>query len=221
MGKKEIIKKIEIEAKKFFVGASGCHDWTHVERVRVLAMRIGKKEKADLFVLETAALLHDIGRKEELKAQGSFCHAERGAEIAKVILKKYEFNQEQIDNIFHCIQSHRYRNSYVPTTLEAKVLFDADKLDSTGAVGIGRLFLFAGSSHGSGRLHSGNEKKLAKTKKDYSFTVEDTAAMEYYTKIKNIEKRVLTKSGKKVAHERQKFAADFFRRLEKEVEGII
>ncbi|PIZ68623.1 MAG: phosphohydrolase, partial [Candidatus Portnoybacteria bacterium CG_4_10_14_0_2_um_filter_44_20] len=55
-----MIKQIESEAKKYFEKASGCHDWTHVERVRNLALKIGRKEKADLGILEIAALLHDI-----------------------------------------------------------------------------------------------------------------------------------------------------------------
>jgi len=161
MNKKELIKKIEAEAKKYFVGASGCHDWTHVERVRALALRIGKKEKADLFVVEAAALLHDIGRKAEMKSKGLFCHAEKGAETAKVILKKFGINKDELENIVHCIISHRYRKARIPETLEAKVLFDADKLDSLGAVGVGRLFIFAGNA-GSNNLYTGNEKKVGK-----------------------------------------------------------
>ncbi len=72
-----IIKKVEKEAREFFVGASGCHDWTHVDRVCNLALNIGRKEKADLSVLTLACLLHDIGRKEEMASRGKFCHAEK------------------------------------------------------------------------------------------------------------------------------------------------
>lgn len=161
MGKlnnKEIIGRIREDAKGFFVGASGCHDWTHVDRVKNLAMHIGKKEKANLFVLEIAAYLHDIGRREEMKEKGLFCHAEHGAKLSQRILKKYNPEKEIVDNIIHCIESHRYRNSNIPETIEAKVLFDADKLDSIGAIGIARDFLFAGSA-GSKTLYTGNEKK--------------------------------------------------------------
>ncbi len=219
MNKKEIIKKIEIEAKKYFVGSSGCHDWTHVERVRDLAMRIGKQEKANLFVVESAALLHDIGRKDELKAKGAYCHAEKGAEIAEKILAKLKIEPGLSKNIIHCIKSHRYKNHNIPETLEAKVLFDADKIDSLGAIGVGRIFLFAGSSHGSGKLHSGKEKKLAKSGKDYSYTEEDTAAFEYYTKLINVKRKILTRTGKELARERDRFMSAFFNRLEKEVMG--
>ncbi|HBA36660.1 TPA: phosphohydrolase [Candidatus Falkowbacteria bacterium] len=214
----EIIKKIEKEAKKFFVGANGCHDWTHVERVCSLAMNIGRKEKADLSVLMAACLLHDIGRKEEMASRGKFCHAEKGAEMANKILQRYKLDQNTMDNILHCIISHRYRNNNIPKTIEAKVLFDADKLDSIGAVGIGRDFLFAGYLRHA--LYTGNEKRLVKLKKDKAYTVDDTAIMEYEFKLKNIKNKTLTKTGKKIAKARHDFMVTYFKRFWQEVRGI-
>ena len=216
---KQTIKQIELEAKKFFVGASGCHDWSHIERVCNLAIAIGKKEKANLDILIVACLLHDIGRKEEMKSRGKFCHAEKGAEIANKILHKYKIDQKDIDNICHCIISHRYRNQNIPKTIEAKVLFDADKIDSIGAVGIGRDFLFAGYLGHS--MYTGNEKKLIKLKKDQSYTIDDTAIMEYEYKLKNIKNKILTKIGKKFAKNRHDFMVDYFKRFWREVNGII
>lgn len=216
---KQTIKQIEIEAKKFFVGASGCHDWSHVERVCSLALEIGKKEGADLDILIIACLLHDIGRKEEMKSRGKFCHAEKGAELANKILHKYKIDPKSIDNICHCIVSHRYRNQNVPKTIEAKVLFDADKIDSIGAVGIGRIFLFTGYLRHA--LYTGNEKKLIKLKKDQSYTIDDTAIMEYEFKLKNIKNKILTKTGKKIAKNRHDFMVAYFKRFWQEVKGII
>lgn len=215
---KEIIKQIEIEAKKFFVGASGCHDWTHVERVYNLAMNIGKQEKADLSVLAIACLLHDIGRKEEMKSRGKFCHAEKGAELADKILHRYKIDQNSLDNILHCIISHRYRNNNIPKTIEAKVLFDADKLDSIGAIGVGRDFLFAG--YLGHALYTGNEKKLAKSKEDFSYTIDDTAILEYEFKLKNVKNKILTKTGKMVAKNRHDFMVAYFKRFWQEVKGF-
>ncbi|MFA5318217.1 MAG: HD domain-containing protein [Patescibacteria group bacterium] len=215
---KDIIRQIEKEARKYFIGASGCHDWTHIERTRNLALRIGKKEKADLQILEIAALLHDVGRKEEMKAKGKFCHAQRSAEIAEKFLRKLKINENDIKNILHCIICHRYRNEHIPQTLEAKVLFDADKLDSIGAVGIGRDFLFAGSA-GSNTMYTGNEKKIIKDSKakDCSFTKEDSAIMEYEYKLKDIKNKLLTKEGKKIGEERHRFMTEFFKRFWEEV----
>jgi len=172
---KKILTKIESEAKKYFIGASGCHDWSHIDRVRNLALHIGKKEKADLKVLEAACLLHDIGRKEEMDSNGKFCHAEKGAELAEKFLNKLKIDKNIVDNIKHCVISHRSRNDFIPQTTEAKVLFDADKLDSIGAVGVGRDFLFAGYIKKT--MYTGREKELVKQGKDMSYSDDDSAIM--------------------------------------------
>ncbi len=214
----ETIQKIKSEAQKYFVDASGCHDWTHVERVRNLSLHIGKEEGADLFVLELAAYLHDIGRKEEMKAKGAFCHAEFGAEESERVLLKYKLDKDQLKNISHCIITHRYRNSLKPETLEAKCLFDADKLDSIGAVGVARDFLFAGHS-GSGTMYTGNEKEIAKSEKDHFFTKEDSAILEWEIKLKHIKDKMLTETGKKIAKSRHNYMENFFKEFWLEVEG--
>jgi len=213
-----IIKKIEIKAKKYFKGTSGCHDWSHVERVKNLAIKIGKKEKANLFIIEVASILHDIGRKEEFESRGKVCHAERGVELAKEILANFKLKKDDINNILHCILSHRYRNSHIPSTLEAKILSDADKLDAIGAIGIGRAFLFAGGP-GSKTLYTGREKKIAKKGFDRSYTKDDSATLEYEIKLKYIKDKILTKTGKKIAQQRHKFMENFFREFWGEVEG--
>jgi len=215
---KEVIQNIKSEAKKYFKGASGCHDWSHVERVKNLALKIGKKERADLIVLEIAALLHDIGRKKEMKEKGNFCHAQQGGKLARKILKKYVLKKEFVENVIYSIESHRFRNNLIPETLEAKILYDADKLDSIGAIGIGRAFLFAGNA-GSNCLYTGNEKNLAKIKKDHSFTNEDSALLEYEVKLKQIKNKILTNEGKKIAKSRHKYMVDFFNRFGKEING--
>lgn len=215
---RKIISQIEKEAKNYFDGASGCHDWSHIERVKTLALYIGKKEKADLQIIEMAALLHDIGRKEEMKSKGLFCHAEKGAILAQKILKKYEISDEEIENIVHCVKAHRFRNNHKPDTLEAKVLYDADKLDSIGAIGVARDFLFAGNA-GSNTLYTGNEKRLAKSDKDYSYGKEDSAFLEYEIKLRHIKDKMLTGEGKRIARDRHKFMKNYFKRFWQEVKG--
>ncbi len=218
---KNLIKKIEKEAKKYFQKASGCHDWTHVERVRALALKIGRKEKADLGILELAALLHDIGRKEEMRSRGALCHAEKGSELAENILIKYGLERNVVENIKHCIIAHRHLNSYEPDTIEAKILYDADKLDSIGAVGVARDFVFAGYIGAllkyTKPLYTGNEKKFAGSKKDYTYTKEDSAILEYEIKLKHVKDKLLTKEGKRIGKERHKYMEQFFKRFWQEV----
>jgi uncharacterized protein len=210
-------------ARTYFEGASVCHDWSHVERVKNLALYIGEKEGADLQIVEVSALLHDIGRKQEFACKGKntdgqkFCHAIEGAKEAEKILQEFGFEKDDIDNIVHCIETHRFRNEHIPETLEAKVLFDSDKLDSIGAVGVARTFIFAG--HFNTAMYTGKEKEQVVDNKNYDFTKDDTAVLEYEKKLKHVKDKMQTKTGKKIALERDKFMKDFFKRFWSEVNG--
>ncbi len=208
-----IVEKIREEAKKYFLDAKPTHDWSHVERVYNLCMHIGKKENADLEILGIAALLHDIGREQEDKTKGKLDHAIIGAEMAREILKKHNFKEDKINKIVHCIETHRFRNNKVPETKEAKVLFDADKLDAIGAIGIGRAFLFSGEV--GARLHI-SDIDINNTKE---YTKEDTAYREFLVKLSKIKDRMLTDEGKRIAEERHRFMVKFFNRLNEEVKG--
>jgi uncharacterized protein len=217
---RNILKEIESAAKHYFYNAFGCHDWTHVERVHNLAMKIGRKEGADLSILSAATYLHDIGRRDEMKSKGAYCHAQAGAKMAEKILRDLNVDEAIIQNIIHSIETHRYRNDLNPNTLEAKVLFDADKLDSIGAIGLARAFLFAGHS-GSCNIYTGREKSAAIKGVDLSYSGDDSALLEYEFKLKKIKDKMMTKTGKKMAYERHEFMHSFVNRMHKEIEGII
>lgn len=209
----KLMENIIKEAKTFFSNTRGSHDWEHTERVYNLCIQIGKKENADFEILKPAAILHDIGREYEDKSNGEICHAEKGAVLARELLKKYNLEKEKIDKIIHCIESHRFRGNKVPVSKEAKILFDSDKLDSIGAVGIGRAFLFAGEV--GAKLHN-RDVDIERTK---PYTKEDTAYREFILKLKKIKDRMLTTEGKKIAEERHDFMVNFFDRLNKEFDG--
>jgi uncharacterized protein len=209
----DLIEQVRKEAKSFFSNAKGSHDWEHTERVYNLCMSIGEKENAGMEILKLATILHDIGREEQDKSNGEICHAERGAILAKEILRKYNIGQEKINKITHCIESHRFRGNKIPQTIEAKVLFDADKLDAIGATGVGRAFLFAGEI--GARLHN----KEIEVEKTTAYSKEDTAYREFIVKLSKIKDRMLTQEGKRIAEERHIFMVNFFNRLNKEVEG--
>ncbi|HHX58842.1 MAG TPA: hypothetical protein GX706_03690 [Candidatus Moranbacteria bacterium] len=140
--------------------------------------------------------------------------------MAENILRKYKLPEGIIEEVKHAVISHRFRNDLQPKTIEAKVLFDADKIDSIGAVGIGRAFLFAGNA-GSGNMYTGREKELAKLNnpKKFVFTKEDSAVLEYEVKLKYVKDKVLTLAGKKIAFKRDKFMREFFKQFWLEVEG--
>ena len=207
--------KIKKEVQAKLSGINSCHDLEHINRVYNLAMHIGKLEKANMEVLGLAVILHDIARKEEFKSKGKIDHAERGAILSKQILEKYNLPKEKIEKIVHCVATHRYRDNKTPQTKEAKILYDADKLDSMGAIGLGRAFSFAG--HIGAKIH--NKDIDLSTAKPYS--VDDTAWREYEIKLKFLKDKMLTKEGKKIAKERHNFMKSFFDRLNNEVDGKI
>lgn len=208
-----IVDFIKEKAEKLFDGAKGSHDWEHTLRVCGLCERIGQAEKADMDVLRVAAYLHDIGRAGQDSTLGAVCHAEKGAEMAWPIVEKLPLSEEQKTNVIHCIRAHRFRGKCRPETVEAKVLFDADKLDAIGAVGVARAFLFAGEV--GARLH--NPELIIEETMPY--TREDTGFREYKVKLCKIRDRILTKKGRKLADERHAFMEEFFKRFIEEYEG--
>ena len=210
-----VLEAVLKESQAFFRAARGSHGWDHTERVYELCLRIGRKEGADLDILRLAALLHDIGREEEDRSNGRICHAAKGAVLASNILIKKGVDVAQTARVVRCIETHRYRGRLVPDSLEAKILFDADKLDSIGAVGIGRAFLFAGEV--GARLH--DPKIIVRRTRPY--TREDSAYREFLVKLSRIKDRMFTVEGKKIARERHEFMIDFFNRLNKETAGVL
>jgi len=211
----DVLVQIKIEAKRYFENAKGSHDWEHTERVYNLCMHIGKEEKADIGILKLAAILHDIGREYQDKTNGRVCHAEKGALLARELLGKHAMDKERIDKVIHCIECHRFRGDRIPQSKEAKVLYDADKLDSIGAVGIGRAFLFAGEV--GAQLHNIG----VAVEKTEPYTKEDTAYREFMVKLKKVKDKMLTEEGKRIAEERHAFMEEFFDRLNKEINGCI
>jgi len=208
-----VLNKIKKIAKKHFDGARGSHDWDHTLRVCRLCEHIGRVEGADMDVLLIAACLHDIGRSSQDISNGAVCHAQKSARMAETVVGKLNLSENQKKNIIHCIRSHRFRGNHRPETKEAKVLFDADKLDAIGAVGVARAFLFAGEV--GARLHN-PEMNIEDTR---PYSIDDTGYREFKVKLYKIRDRILTKEGKRLADERHRFMEEFFKRFLKEYEG--
>ncbi len=207
------IERIKKEVEKRFGDARGSHDWDHSRRVYRLCERIGPAEGADMDVLRIAALLHDIGRSVQDAANGAVCHAIKGVELAAPLIEDLSLTKAQKENILHCIRTHRYRGRHRPETAEARVLFDADKLDAIGAVGVARAYLFAGEL--GAKLHNpGNDIENTR-----SYSVDDTGYREYRVKLCRIKDRILTGTGKQLADERHVYMVGFFERFISEYDG--
>ncbi|MBU0762549.1 MAG: HD domain-containing protein [Candidatus Altiarchaeota archaeon] len=154
------------------------HKTDHAFRVWKICEKIGKKTGADFEVLCAAALLHDLGRHYGLEI-----HGEKSAELAEPILKKHNFPEEKIPIVLDAIAKHDYNMSKRKRkTIESKILYDSDKIDAFGAVGVYRhiLFTIQGRIRISGVVPKLKEryrglslpesKKAAK--KDYEYTVD-------------------------------------------------
>jgi uncharacterized protein len=170
-------------------------------------------EGARLEVVEPAALLHDIGRQAEEESGGKLCHAALGAEEAGELLERMGARDRLRDAIVHCVAVHRFRGEARPETLEARVLFDADKLDSIGAVGLGRAFLYAGEV--GARLHNPEADPGACAPRG----PEDSALREFLVKLRWVRDRMFTPAGRRIAEGRHAFMEAFFDQLDGEVKG--
>lgn len=191
----ENLKKI---AKKYVEQIKDIsHQWDHVERVFNLCKTIGRKEGADMEILLTAALFHDTGY-----IQGKENHEKRSAEISERELKKIGFDKEKIDKIKAVILEHRSSKKEKPTSLESKILQDADRLDCIGAMGLVRTFTYSGFN----KRPIYDPKKRQKSDYDgYS----ETAINHVYEKLLKIKDRLNTETARKIAEQRHKFMENF------------
>ena len=200
------------EAERLYDTADAVHDFDHVVRVLRLAERIGTVEGADMPVVRTAALLHDVGRLEAEKA--GIDHAAAAAERARQILAREP--RELADAVCHAVAAHRYRSEPSPSTLEARVVFDADKLDAIGAVGVARAFAYGGAH--DQRLWAPVESVDVDRWLAYGDEGDThTPVHEFVVKLSRIKDCLYTPTGQMIAAGRHDFVVSFFARLEQEV----
>jgi len=204
-----------IEARRYYEGADVVHDFDHVLRVLALAERIGQAEGADLEIVRTAALLHDAGR-EQAEADG-LDHAAFAADRAREILAGQP--PAKVEAIAHAIAAHRFRTGPEPATLEARVLFDADKLDVIGAMGVARAFAYGGA-HGQRLWAPVGAVDVARWLEEGDDPHDHTPVHEFVVKLSRVKERLFTPTGRAIAEERHAYMVAFFERLAAEVQGF-
>jgi len=187
------------------------HDTQHVCRVRNYAMDIARHEAGvDLGILRAACLLHDIGRAEQY-ADPRVDHAACGAEKARLWLEGNGYGAAFAEAVSDCIRAHRFRSDHPPCSLEAKILFDADKLDACGAMGMARTLFY--KAHVGLPLYMLDEHGAVL---DGSADAEDTFFREYKFKLEKLYDRFYTKHGEELAQSRRAAARDFYEALLRE-----
>lgn len=205
----KIIDSIQSEIKEIMDNDSA-HDFEHVLRVYKNAQKICKKEKANEKLILSAALLHDIVsyRKSDKRSKLSSIES---AKKSKQILKKYDFTSDEITIICDAIKDHSFSQNKTPSTIEGKILQDADRLDALGAIGIARVFATGGSLK---RPFYNIDDPFCKTRipDDKIWTVD-----HFFQKLLKLECMMNTKSGKIEAKKRTKVLKEFLNQLKQEI----
>lgn len=205
-------------ARQWYPEVDPVHGFDHIMRVYRMVEKLAEAEGADLEIVRAAALLHDAqGSQTSGGEEGRLDHHQVSAEFAQLVLENEGWSGERIAAVQHCILAHRFRdNSNVPQTLEAKILFDADKLDVIGAVGVARTIaydvvvnqpIFAEPSNHF--LETG-QKEPGEPHSSYH---------EYLFKLSLIKDRLYTRSAQSIAEQRHRFMVQFFERLAGEERG--
>jgi uncharacterized protein len=194
---------ISVEQARSFYHNDSAHDFDHVLRVLANAEHIGQIEGANMDILRTATLLHDMARADQKQTGRE--HAAEGARRARIILTEAGQPAEFTEAVCHAIATHRFRNNNPPQTLEAKILYDADKLDSIGAIGVARTFAYSG--HVNRPLWAEDDRHV------------HTALQEFRIKLSKVKDSLFTGTARRMAQKRHQFMTEFFEQMAREIQG--
>jgi uncharacterized protein len=205
-------------ARSWYPTSDPVHGFDHVLRVYRMAERLAQAEGADLEIVRAAALLHDAdGSATQGGEAGRLSHQHASAEFARQVLTAEGWPEQRIAAVQHCIRAHRFRDdSEQPQTLEARVLFDADKLDAIGAIGVARAIAYAASAgqpvyaEPSVSFLATGQREPAEPHSSYH---------EYLFKLRKLSRRLYTPSARRLAAGRHRYMTRFYARLAAELQG--
>lgn len=206
------------QAREWYTDNDTVHDFEHVLRVLRMAERIGKAEGADLEIIRAAALLHDSkGAAPGGDGSERQEHHLTSAVFAGEVLQAEGWAPERIRAVQHCIRSHRFRaKDEQPETLEARCLFDADKLDVLGAIGVARTIAYA-TLEGQPAFAEPSTKFLESRELEEGEPY--SSYHEYLFKLRQVKDRLLTRTGQAIAAQRATFLDAFYEQLRAESSG--
>lgn len=198
MNKQEILIATQNYIKNGFSGETTGHDYFHIERVVNLANRIAAEENADLFQVELAAWLHDVG---DYKLHNGI---DKSAELITEFLSELNVSQETVSKTIEIVSEVSFSKGIQPTSLEAKIVQDADRLDAIGAIGLARVFAYGGSK----------QREIYNPENP-----DETSVQHFYDKLLKLKDLINTDSAKEIAKERHQFLEEFLERFYQEWEG--
>lgn len=211
----QLVSAIAEEIKRRFSSEGSGHDWFHIYRVWMNAKHIGATEEADMFVVELAALLHDI-------ADWKFHSGDEaiGPARARELLVQHAVATDVIDHVAEIIATMSYKGAGVPTpmaTIEGKIVQDADRLDALGAIGIARTFAYGG--HKGRLLYDPDRKPEMHVSKEAYFKTDAPTINHFYEKLLLLKDRMNTAEAKRMAEGRHRHMEQFLEQFYSEWEG--
>ncbi|MBN1305645.1 MAG: HD domain-containing protein [Anaerolineales bacterium] len=204
------------QARTWHTNADPVHDFDHVLRVHNLAVYIAGIEGADLEIVRAAALLHDAKGAAPGEA-GRLKHHLASAEFAGEVLANQAWSPEKIAAVQHCIRAHRFRGGEKPTSLEARILFDADKLDVLGAIGAARVIAYA--SLAGTPWYAPPSTTFLQTGKEEPGEPH-SAYHEHLFKLRRVVERLHTQTARSLANARLAYLDGYFEQLIAEWNGV-
>ncbi len=203
----------KIKAYMLHMADESAHDHLHVYRVLYQAMKIAEHYTVDRDVLIAACLLHDVGRKAQF-VDKKICHAQEGSRLAYEFMQSLGWEEHRCQHIRDCILTHRFRSDNPPQTLEAKILFDADKLDVTGALGIARTLAYEGQM-GEPLCRMDENFKIHM---DASREAPPSFVKEYHFKLTKLYDRFYTPEAEQIARKRRCILDTYYEALMQELD---
>ena len=203
-------------ARAWYQNVDAVHDFSHIERVYKMSERLALAEGADLEIVHAAALLHDADGTTP-GSDARLEHHLRSAEFAGRVLHEEGWTEERIKAVQHCIRAHRFRgDSEPPATIEAKCIFDADKLDVLGAIGAVRVTVYAALA--GTPFYAEPSRQFIETGKEIDGELH-SAYHEHLFKLQKIEKKLFTQTAREIARGRSAYLDGFFEQLIAEING--
>ncbi len=208
-----LLASAEEFARDALAGDSSGHDWSHIERVRRLAGSIAREEGADAFICELAALLHDIADDKIAGDEAT------GQARVRHWLDTHGAVRETSARVMDIIATMSFAGGNRPamTTLEGKVVQDADRLDAIGAIGIARAFAY-GATRGRAMYDPSIPPRERMSREDYRSQPAPTIN-HFYEKLLLLKDRLNTARARRIAEERHRFMLAYLDQFYAEWEG--
>ena len=215
MSRKQIIDKTIEFVKAKLEGDSSGHDWWHIYRVWNISKKLYEKEGGDLFIIELAALLHDVADWKFYKNESE------GLKVIRDWLIQSELSNDIIDKVIYVVKNISFKGAGVRDqmdTIEGKIVQDADRLDAIGAIGIARTFAFGGKF--GNEIHNPEKNaELHNSFEEYKNS-NGTTINHFYEKLLLLKARMNTRIAKEIAEDRHHFMEVFLKQFYDEWENL-